>query len=204
MLLKRNELPILWVCLLYLPAFTIYALSKQNYEFVLYSGSVLAVAGWILWKQRTVQLPLTVLWGMNIWGLLHMAGGNLTLGGEVLYSIQLIPVVLRYDQFVHTLGFGTATLACHHLLRSYLRDNISRTRVLAVLVVLMGSGVGAFNEILEFIAVKWVPETNVGGYENTLWDLVFNLIGGLIAVAWLVCSGQLSPVSPSAGQTARS
>jgi len=47
-----------------------------------------------------------------------------------------------------------------------------------VLVVLMGSGIGAVNEIIEFIAVKSVPETNVGGYDNTLWDLIFNLFGG--------------------------
>jgi len=45
--------------------------------------------------------------------------GNLRVGGEVLYNLQLIPVVLRYDQFVHAVGFGTATLVCHHLLRPY-------------------------------------------------------------------------------------
>ena len=39
-----------------------------------------------------------------------------------------------------------------------------------------GSGFGALNEVVEFIAVLTIPETNVGGYENTGWDLVANLV----------------------------
>jgi hypothetical protein len=61
---------------------------------------------------------------------------------------------------------------------------------LSILIVLMGSGLGAINEIIEFIAVKTLPETNVGGYDNTLWDLIFNLIGGLLAVGWLTLRRQ--------------
>ena len=49
----------------------------------------------------------------------------------------------------------------------------------------MGAGVGSINEVLEFIAVERVPETNVGGYDNTMLDLIFNLIGGVLAVAFL-------------------
>jgi hypothetical protein len=185
MLLSKKELPVLFFCLGYLPAFTIYSLTKQNYEFVMYGGSVLLIGGWIIWKQPSVRLPLAVLWGLAFWGLLHMAGGNLQLGDGVLYGFQLIPVILRYDQLVHLIGFGTTTLVCHHVLKSYLRTDITQWRSLTLLIVLMGSGVGALNEIVEFIAVKSVPETNVGGYDNTLWDLVFNLIGGVCAVAWL-------------------
>ncbi|MFY7874520.1 MAG: hypothetical protein ACOVQM_03685, partial [Pirellula sp.] len=44
-----------------------------------------------------------------------------------------------------------------------------------------GMGFGALNEVIEFIAVLTIPNTNVGGYENTGWDLVFNLIGCLTA-----------------------
>ena len=44
-----------------------------------------------------------------------------------------------------------------------------------------GMGLGALNEIIEFIAVLIIPETNVGGYVNTGWDLVANLTGCLFA-----------------------
>ena len=42
-------------------------------------------------------------------------------------------------------------------------------------------GFGALNEIVEFTAVLLVPETNVGGYMNTGWDLVSNFVGIIIA-----------------------
>jgi hypothetical protein len=185
MLLTRRETPVLIANLVYVPAFTVIALRNLNFEFVLYVGVILIIAAWVVWKQRSVRFDLPILWGLTIWGLLHMAGGNIRVGDDILYGLQLIPVVLRYDQLVHAFGFGTATLVCHHLLKPYLRDGLDRWRTLSILIVLMGSGLGAMNEIIEFIAVKTLPETNVGGYDNTLWDLVFNLIGGLLAVAWL-------------------
>ena len=46
-------------------------------------------------------------------------------------------------------------------------------------------GLGAMNEIIEFIAVLLIPETNVGGYENTGWDLVSNAVGAVIAALLL-------------------
>jgi hypothetical protein len=67
-----------------------------------------------------------------------------------------------------------------------LKPVLSRPRTLIILVALMGCGLGALNEIVEFIAVKAMPETNVGGYDNTLWDMVFNLIGASIAATWAV------------------
>jgi hypothetical protein len=41
-------------------------------------------------------------------------------------------------------------------------------------------GLGALNEVVEFIAVLTLPETNVGGYINTGWDLVYNAIGATV------------------------
>lgn len=187
MLLTRRELPVLIVNLVYIPIFTIIALRRTNYEFLLYVGVILIVATWIIWKQQKVRFDLPILWGLTVWGILHMAGGNIRVGGEVLYSLQLAPLiprfhVLRYDQLVHAFGFGVATLVCYHVLRSYLRTDITRWGALSLLVLLMGAGVGVVNEIIEFIAVVVMPETGVGGYENTMLDLVFNLIGGIGAV----------------------
>ena len=190
MLLTRREIPVLIVNLIYVPIFTGIALTRTNYEFLLYAGVILVIAAWILWKQRRVRFDLPILWGLTIWGVLHMAGGNLRVGTGVLYSVELPPLapaynVLRYDQFVHMFGFGVATLICHHLLRPYLKENLERWWTLALLIVLMGSGVGAINEILEFIAVVTMPETGVGGYDITMLDLCFNLLGGILAVIWL-------------------
>ncbi len=188
MLLTRREWPVLIVNLIYVPIFLIVALRELNFEFVLYIGVVLAVGGLILWKQRVIRFDLPILWGLTIWGMMHLAGGNVKVGDGILYNVILLPIVpepylvLRYDQVVHTFGFGVAALVCYHLLKPYLRVGITHWRTVGILVVLMGSGLGAINEIIEFIADITVPESNVGGYENTAIDLVCNLIGGILAV----------------------
>jgi len=41
------------------------------------------------------------------------------------------------------------------------------------------------NEIVEFFATVILPETGVGGYINTSLDLVFNLLGALIAMGFI-------------------
>lgn len=190
MTLTRREIHILIVNLIYIPIFAIVAMQKLNFEFLLYVGVVILALGFIVAKQHKVKLEPMILWGLTIWGFMHLSGGNIRVGGEVLYELILVPLVphyniLRYDQVVHVLGFCMATLVCHHLLKPYLRTDITKWRTLCLLIVLMGSGVGAFNEIIEFIAQETVPETHVGGYTNTMLDLIANLTGGLLAVTWL-------------------
>lgn len=190
MLVSRRDVPILAVNLVYFPFFSALAVSRSNYEFMLYAGVILVVAITIISVQQRVRFSGTILWGLTFWGLLHMAGGNLRVGDDVLYGLVLVPIlpayeILRYDHFVHLFGFAVATLICHHLLRPYLRERIEHWCLLSILIVLMGSGVGAINEIIEYLAVKTMPRTGVGGYDNTLLDMVFNLIGGLLAVFML-------------------
>ncbi|NIP97158.1 MAG: hypothetical protein GWO24_28490 [Akkermansiaceae bacterium] len=55
---------------------------------------------------------------------------------------------------------------------------------------LAGMGFGALNEVVEFIAVLVLPETNVGGFYNTGWDLVYNLLGSLVAVSIIYWRGR--------------
>jgi hypothetical protein len=44
--------------------------------------------------------------------------------------------------------------------------------------------------VIEFIAVLTIEGTNVGGYENTGWDLVANLVGVVIAAFLIWRSGR--------------
>ncbi|MHC5110201.1 MAG: DUF2238 domain-containing protein [Planctomycetota bacterium] len=193
MLLNRREWPVAVFGAIYVPGFTWMALRGRNYEFVLYGLVVIVVAAWVILKQRQTRFPLLFLWGLALWGLLHMAGGNVWIGGTKLYDLTLISIVgapyhiLGYDQVVHFIGFGVATCVCFHLLRRQLAEPHSRPRgtSMSILVVLMGLGVGTVNELLEFLAVIVMPETGVGGYENTLMDMVFNLLGAVTALIFL-------------------
>ena len=93
---------------------------------------------------------------------------------------QPVHHVVRLDAF----GFGVATLFSYYILKPSLGAAVNRPAV-SVLLVLVGMGLGALNEIIEFIAVLTVPETGVGGYENTMWDMIFNTIGAVLVVIYI-------------------
>lgn len=157
----------------------------------MYIGVIIVIAILILATNKKMNYPNSVLWGMTIWGILHMAGGGYILkSGRVLYSLILIPLseeygIFRYDQFVHIVGFGIATLLMYFLLRPSLNGNTKNKKSLAFILIMTGLGVGALNEIIEFIATVLAPQTGVGGYVNTSLDLVSDLIGAIIAVIYI-------------------
>lgn len=55
----------------------------------------------------------------------------------------------------------------------------------ALMAGLMGMGLGALNEVVEFASIYAVPEQQVGGLENMGWDLIFNLMGCVLMGLWL-------------------
>ena len=174
-----------------------------NKEFVFYIITMLVLIGAVLMIHRRMPLHAAQLWALSFWGLAHMCGGLLSVphawpidgGQRVLYSLWLIPDLLKYDQLVHAYGFAITTWLCWHGLHQQLlsrsQEKVSPTIGMLTLAAAGGMGFGALNEVIEFIAVLTIPNTNVGGYINTGWDLIFNLIGCLIAAMmirrrWLV------------------
>ena len=186
---RRGEISIAIFTLLYLVAFALYFIRTQNNEFLLYVGVVVLVFVLMFATLHRTRFSYSVLAGMSLWGLLHMAGGGLAVNGEVLYALHLIPIVdlgedlfiLKFDQVVHFWGFGVTTLLAYDLLKHYLNDR-SNYAVVYPLLVLIGMGLGSLNEIVEFFAVLAFPETGVGGYGNTSLDMVFNSSGAIAAV----------------------
>lgn len=164
-----------------------------NSEFVFYIAIMLALIGAVFAVHRRVGLSPGLLWALSVWGLLHMAGGLLMTPhgwpyeppNAVLYSLWLIPGFLKYDQVVHAYGFAVTTWLCWQALSSAVRARdggpVRPTLGLLVLCAAGGMGFGALNEVVEFAATLTMPSTNVGGYANTGWDLVSNLIGCAVA-----------------------
>ncbi len=113
-------------------------------------------------------------------------------GDRTLYNAILGLDLIRFDRLVHAFGFGLATLVCGKVLHHWLPDQRVTLGPL-VITLLAGLGVGALNEIVEFFATLLLPDTNVGGYVNTGWDLVFDLVGGLVATVWLARSARPVP-----------
>ena len=168
------------------------AVTAKNEEFVFYFVvMMLLIAATILLHFR-IGLHPVALWGLSVWGAAHMAGGLMPIpdswpiNGEshVLYNWWLIPGLLKYDQVVHAYGFGLVTWVCWQGLKVAFASRgapVKPTIGLLSLCVAAGNGFGAANEVVEFIATLTLPGTNVGGYANTGWDLVSNLVGTVIA-----------------------
>ncbi len=201
MTIGKGQRPLLVVNLCYLVAFGAFYGSRKNYEFLIYVAVIVFFFFLILATNARVQYPNSILWGLTAWGILHMCGGGIPIGDHVLYGQVLIPLsqnypVFRFDQLVHIVGFGVATLLIHHLLRPLLRPDLKRWTALSIVVVMAGLGVGALNEILEFLAVVLVPETGVGGYIHTSLDLVSDLVGAILALIYIRAREATKTVTP--------
>lgn len=190
---KPRLLPLFAFTLAYMVLSIAASIAAGNKEFIFYIVVMIVLIGAVSLVHSRVHLTSGLLWALTVWGLLHMAGGLVPIpswlpaDGEhsVLYSLWLIPHRLKYDQVVHAYGFGVTTMVCWHALHHGLHDLNGHkpypTFGLLVLCTAAGMGFGALNEIVEFIATLTMPSTNVGGYENTGWDLVSNLAGSALA-----------------------
>lgn len=197
-LLTPGVIPILVFTLAYMATAIIGALATGNGEFLIYIGVMVGLIVAVVYVHWRVRLTLGALWALSIWGALHMAGGlvpvpeSWPINGDirVLYSLWLIPDLLKYDHVVHAYGFAVTTWVCWQGLKSVLQiwtPDPKPSFGLMVLCAMAGMGFGGLNEVIEFTATLLVPETNVGGYVNTGWDLVSNLTGTIIAATgiWL-------------------
>lgn len=124
-----------------------------------------------------------VLWGLSLWGLMHMAGGMLEFGGDTLYETWLFPF-LRWDHVVHAVGFGAGGVAVFEAFLPWMTTPPEAGA--GAWVAFMGSAaIGALNETVEFLASRVLPFANVGDEVNTGLDLIANTVGGAVA-AWIV------------------
>ena len=190
--MSRDLVPIALFNGAYLLAAAAWVLSAGNFEFLAYIAVMVVLALAVLAVHRRIGLPLALLWCLSAWGLAHMAGGLVLVpegwptGGDsrVLYNWWLVPGWLKFDQLVHAFGFGVTTWLCWEGLRSILaaRGPVPRpTPGMLTLCAAAGMGFGALNEVVEFVVTLLVPDNNVGGYFNTAMDLVFNLLGAIVA-----------------------
>lgn len=192
----KQLIPVFVFNAVYLLAAVVNSIAADNSEFILYIV-IMLVLGSVVWvADRRVVFSSLVLWGLSLWGLVHMAGGLVAvpeswpINGEhrVLYSLWLIPDLLKYDHVVHAFGFGVTTLICWEglcaIIRSQRNDATFTPAPTFGMLTLSGAasmGFGALNEVIEFFLTLTLPETNIGGYVNTGWDLVANLVGASIA-----------------------
>jgi hypothetical protein len=198
--LSPAEIAVLAFTGLYMVIWLVASFVLKNDEFVFYFLVMCVLIVAVGAVHFRVRLHVGALWGLSVWGLAHMAGGLMPVpaswpikgDSHVLYNLWIVPGMLKYDQLIHAYGFGLVTWICWQSLRGAFRSRgitVQPRLGLLTLCVAGGMGFGAANEVVEFIATLALPGTNVGGYENTGWDLVANLVGCLLA-ATAIYAGQ--------------
>ena len=188
MKLKPSHWAVLVFTLTYVVGFAAWFLAIGNVEFLWYIATLLFFVVLIALTIGRTKFPPFIIWGLSVWGLAHMAGGGIKVGGNVLYALVLIPIVgdgelriLKYDQVVHFYGFAVTAVVLWHLLRTNF-PALRGTWTIYCFSALASMGLGCLNELIEFAAVLGLPDTNVGGYYNTALDLAFNSAGAVIAM----------------------
>jgi hypothetical protein len=200
MRIEKSHLILLAINLAVLIGFgTVFAI-RANIEFLLYVGVVLAAIIIIGLSLNKVAYTTDCLIAITIWAALHLAGGGIYLAnGLRLYDWVMIPIIdhggewqiLKYDQFAHIWGFASAVLLMRCLLENHLKKPIVGKASLIIVLMTASMGLGALNEIIEFIAATALDKDGVGGYVNTSLDLVSNMIGAAIACVYLGLRGRL-------------
>jgi len=165
-------------------ALLVWSLFSGNFEFLFYGITTVILVALLHKGDQHFDFGSKVLWGFNIWIILHILGGLLPVGDSVLYSFVLIDLVgepysiLKYDQLVHFYCYFIAALLMWKVVSSL---NSNSVITASLITILAASGIGGLNEIIEFLATVFIPDTNVGGYENTAIDIVSNFLGACIA-----------------------
>ena len=167
---------------IYYAAFLGLGLATGNSQVLYYAVFMAILLALVAFWDSRRHFSQLVLWGLARWGALHMAGGMIPASGNrVLYNVWLLPFV-RFDHLVHAIGFGFAGLAFWESTRHAVDRNLASG---AGITVMGGLGFGALNEMVEFLITRVVPDTNIGGFENTGWDLVANTVGATLAAMWV-------------------
>ena len=199
--------PGIWAVLIFTLAYMALSvplvLLRGNTEFLLYIIVLVVILGAIWSIHSRVRLTLLSLWGLSLWGAAHLAGGLVVMPegwivnapSRVLYSWWIVPGYLKYDNIIHACGFAITTWVCWQGLQAIIgRGNPVRPTVgMMTLSAAAGMGFGALNEVVEFAVTIVVPETNVGGYVNTGWDMVANFVGATVAASLIWFLGRRTP-----------
>ncbi|MBT3940429.1 DUF2238 domain-containing protein [Candidatus Woesearchaeota archaeon] len=159
-----------------------FSLKSGNLEFAYYIPLLVIFTIGLLVYNKELHLTNHILLAFAIIIVLHVFGGLIHLSGTRLYDMTF--GILRYDNIIHAFASFISALVAYNVLRPHLDKSVKKRYVyFGLILLLLTFGLGAVNEILEFIAVVYFNAgAGVGGYVNTLKDLIFNAIGALIGV----------------------
>jgi uncharacterized membrane protein YjdF len=174
---RSIETAVLKLVLLAIATFGIHGVasgSKTTATYMLVVSTGVAV---VTLMQRRRPLPPPLVAALGLLAVAHLAGGLITVGNDVLYNAWIGNAALRFDHVVHPVGVFLGALVLWH----WFGETEGTRAPSPVVWALAGLGLGALNEVVEFVATLAHNGAHVGGYENTGWDLVCNIAGAIAA-----------------------
>lgn len=172
---------------LFVLAFFVNAFITGNIEFVFYSTIILVLVYFVAKYRHKFNMSTGAIIAIVAFLVLHILGGNVNIGSVRLYDYWIIPFWLKYDNFVHFVGgFLAAIISYNLLMPSLSQRKLEDKFFIGLAVVLMASGLGAFNELIELVAVLYFNAAErVGDYLNNAFDLFFNFLGSVFALVYI-------------------
>jgi uncharacterized membrane protein YjdF len=180
--LSRAERSSVLVAAVAVAGFCVYGFATGSPSTEGYVSSVIVIGAAIVWLRRTV-LPGLLAAGLVMAAIVTLAGGLINAGQVVLYNASIGPYsktlgthVLQYDHLAHAYVSLVAAFACWVMLAAP-HAGADHRHELVLLAVGATLGLGALNEMVEFLATLAHHGAHAGGYWNTGWDLVCNFLG---------------------------
>ena len=173
------------VNLLYMVPSVYLFMQRSNMEFIAYLGIVILIGMILVFTYEKIGLSILDMWALSFFGFAHMMGGLVIFpDGLNLYKQILIDIVdngggyviLKMDQVIHCLGYGTVAFVIYSVLNKKLQTSKG---MLLFLSILVATGLGALNEVIEFIVVLSTEFNGVGDLYNMGFDLIFNFAGAI-------------------------
>jgi hypothetical protein len=146
--------------------------------------------------RTNVRVPHRIQWVITIGLWFHYGGGSLgspgphdTPGLLGMHGINgAYHVFAWWDNLTHAFGMGSAAMAIAYTLEVYqLRRRLGwNSQLVAILAFTSALAVGVGVELYEFLGKTIFQTIDQGGYENTMWDIVWNMIGATIGTLYAV------------------
>jgi len=158
----------------------LYGLSVDGPYTILYTG--INIGLFVLFGVLHIwaRWPVHALWAVSLVGLGNMLGGVLLVGGEPLYTIEVVGPIM-YDKVFHAVAGGAMVIIAWEATKTW-AGGVHHLGGLLLLTWLVVMGGGAVVEIAEFIGAT-LSDVSVGDYTNNALDLAANAIGAAVGVA---------------------
>jgi hypothetical protein len=150
-----------------------------------------SVVTWVLWR-KDVRIPHYIQWVIVAGLLLHYGGGSL--GSPDPFRMGLLGyhgingayhVHTWWDNLTHAAGIGAGAMAIAYLAEAYqMRRGLAWPAWAVAGTAFLGAlaaGVGV--ELYEYLGKSVFQTIDQGGYENTMRDLHFNVLGAVLGTA---------------------